>query len=96
MIDSRKPGKQRGVTAAGTVELISGRESQEINHRIHSRYLSAAALADPGIGPAFAAFDDVKVRHTPASWIWWDMAALDAQALGGRLGGTPGYMLPTD
>jgi PPOX class probable F420-dependent enzyme len=96
MIDSRKPGKERGVTAAGRAELISGPESQEINYRIHSRYLSAAALADPGIGPVFATFDDVTVQLTPNSWISWDMAALDAQAFGGRLGGTPGYMLPTD
>ncbi len=96
MIDSRKPGKERGVTAAGTADLIAGRESQEINRRIHGRYLSAEALADPGIGGVFAAFDDVTIRLTPASWISWDMAALDAQAFGGRLGGTSGYMLPTD
>jgi len=96
MIDFRKPGKERGVTAAGTTDLISGRESQEINHRIHARYLSVEALTDPGIGAVLAAFDDVTIRLTPASWISWDMAVLDAQAFGGRLGGTPGYMLPAD
>jgi nitroimidazol reductase NimA-like FMN-containing flavoprotein (pyridoxamine 5'-phosphate oxidase superfamily) len=96
MIDSRKPGKERGVTATGTAELISGRESQEINQRIHSRYLIEAALADPGIGPVFAGFDDVTVQLTPISWISWDMAAIDAQAFDRRLGGTPGYMLPID
>ena len=96
MVDVRKPGAERGVTAAGRVELISGAESQEINRRIHSRYLSAAALSDPHIGPVFASFDDVTIRLTPVSWITWDMAVLDAQAFGGRLGGTPGYMLPLD
>ena len=96
MVDSRKPGAERGVTAAGRVEMISGDQSQEINRRIHSRYLSAAAMADPHIGPVFASFDDVTIRLTPESWITWDMAALDAQAFGGRLGGTPGYLLPTD
>jgi hypothetical protein len=96
MVDSRTPGRERGVTAAGTVKLISGLESQEINHRIHTRYLSAAALSDPHVGPVFASFDDVTIRLTPASWITWDMAVLDAQALGGRLGKTPGYMLPLD
>jgi hypothetical protein len=44
----------------------------------------------------FAAFDDVALRVTPASWVTWDMPTLDAQAFGGRLGGTPGYMLPLD
>jgi len=96
MVDARTPGKERGVTATGTVELVSGRQSQEINHRIHSRYLSAEALSDPHVGPVLASFDDVTIRLTPASWITWDMAALDAQAFGGRLGGTPGYMLPLD
>jgi hypothetical protein len=96
MVDVRKPGAERGVTAAGSVELISGPQSQEINRRIHSRYLSAAAVSDPHIGPVFASFDDVTIRLTPVSWIAWDMAVLDAQAFGGRLGGTPGYMLPLD
>jgi PPOX class probable F420-dependent enzyme len=96
MVDSRKPGAERGVTATGKVEVISGNQSQEINRRIHSRYLSTAAMSDPHIGPVFASFDDVTLRLTPVSWITWDMAVLDAQALGGRLGGTPGYLLPLD
>jgi PPOX class probable F420-dependent enzyme len=96
MVDIRKPGAERGVTAAGKVELISGDQSQEINRRIHKRYLSAAAMSDPHVGPVFASFDDVTIQLTPVSWITWDMAVLDAQALGGRLGGTPGYLLPLD
>jgi PPOX class probable F420-dependent enzyme len=96
MVDVRKPGAERGVTAVGTVDLISGKESQEINRRIHSRYMSAEAMSDPHVGPVFASFDDVTVRITPVSWNSWDMAVLDAQALGGRLGGTPGYLLPLD
>jgi hypothetical protein len=96
MVDSRKPGSERGVTAAGKVEVISGHQSQEINQRIDSRYLSAAAISDPHVGPVFASFDDVSIRLTPTSWITWDMGVLDAQALGGRLGKTPGYMLPLD
>ena len=96
MVDMRKPGKERGVTATGKVEVISGGESQAINRRIHSRYMSAAALSDPHIGPVFGAFDDITLKLTPDSWITWDMAVLDAQAFGGRLGATPGYMLPLD
>lgn len=96
MVDARKPGTEHGATAAGRVELISGGVSQEINRRLHSRYLSAAAMSDPHVGPVFESFDDVTIRLTPISWITWDMAVLDAQALGGRLGGTPGYLLPLD
>jgi len=96
MVDVRKPGAERGVSAAGRAELISGDQSGEINRRIHNRYMSAAATADPHIGPVFASFDDVTIRLTAISWTAWDMAVLDAQALGGRLGGTPGYLLPLD
>lgn len=96
MVDTRKPGTERGVNGAGRAELISGKQSQEINHRIHSRYLSAAAMNDPAVGPVFAAFDDVTIKIRPISWTTWDMATLDAQAFGGRLGRTPGYMLPLD
>ena len=96
MVDVRKAGAERGVTAAGRADLISGDPSREINRRIHTRYLSAAAMADPQIEPVFASFDDVTLRLTPESWFTWDMATLDAQAFGGRLGGTPGYLLPLD
>jgi PPOX class probable F420-dependent enzyme len=96
MVDVRKPGAERGVTAAGPADLIAGDPSREINRRIHARYLSAAAMADPQIEPVFASFDDVTLRLTPESWFTWDLATLDAQAFGGRLGGTPGYLLPVD
>ena len=96
MVDARKPAKERGVSATASVDVISGEQSREINRRIHSRYMSAAAMSDPHIAPVFASFDDITLRLTPVSWTSWDMAALDAQALGGRLGGTPGYILPLD
>ena len=96
MVDLRRPGAERGVTATGTVELTTGEQSQEINRRVHARYLSVTAMSDPHIGPVFASFDDVTIRLTPVSWISWDMAVLDAQALGGRLSRTPGYLLPLD
>ncbi|HZW95591.1 MAG TPA: pyridoxamine 5'-phosphate oxidase family protein [Candidatus Eremiobacteraceae bacterium] len=96
MVDARHPGAERGVNAAGRAELISGDQSREINRRIHSRYLSTAATADPHIGPVFESFDDVTIRLVPVSWTSWDMAVLDAQAFGGRLGRTAGYMLRLD
>jgi hypothetical protein len=96
MVDVRKPSAERGINGAGIAELISGEQSREINRRIHGRYMSAAAMTDPQIGPVFASFDDVTIRITPGSWTTWAMAVLDAQALGGRLGRTPGYLLPLD
>jgi len=96
MIDERKPGKERGVTGAGKVELITGEESRALNKRIHGRYMSAAAMADPGVGGVFAMFDDCTIKVTPSSWFSWDMAELDAQAFGGKLGKTPGYLLALD
>lgn len=96
MIDARRPGTERGVNAAGRAELISGSQSREINRRVHSRYMSAAAISDPHVGPVFESFDDVTIRLAPVSWTAWDMAVLDAQAFGGRLGGTPGYLLAVD
>jgi PPOX class probable F420-dependent enzyme len=96
MVDVRRAGAERGVSAAGTAQVISGDASREMNRRIHSRYLSAAAMSDPQIEPVFASFDDVTIRLTPVSWSKWDMAELDAQAFQGRLGGTPGYLLPLD
>jgi PPOX class probable F420-dependent enzyme len=96
MIDLRKAGAERGATAAGRAELVSGLPSREINRRIHGRYLSLTAMSDQKIEPVFAEFDDVTIRLTPVSWMAWDMATLDTQAFGGRLGGTPGYLLPLD
>jgi hypothetical protein len=58
--------------------------------------MSAAAMSDPRIEPVFASFDDVTIRIIPIAWTVWDMATLDAQAFGGRLGGTPGYLLALD
>ena len=96
MVDMRKPCTERGLTAACVAELLSGDRSKQLNRRIHSRYLSAAAMADPGIEPVFASFDDVTIQLTLESLFAWDMAKLDAQAFGGRLGGTPGSLLPLD
>ncbi len=96
MVDVRKAGAERGVSGAGKAELLSGKQSEEINRRIHSRYMSAAAMADPRVGPVFASFDDVTIKIAPGHWTTWEMTVLDAQAFGGRLCGTPGYLLSLD
>jgi PPOX class probable F420-dependent enzyme len=47
MVDIRKPGAERGVTATGIAELLTGQQSLEINGRIHSRYLSCSNVRSP-------------------------------------------------
>jgi PPOX class probable F420-dependent enzyme len=94
MVDVRSGGGEHGVSASGRAEIMRGDQSQKMNGRVHSRYLSQAALADARIGPVFRAMDDVTIRLTPTSWISWDTAAVDAQFFGGLLGKTPGCFLP--
>jgi hypothetical protein len=96
MVEVRKPGSERGVTATGAVEIISGEKVREINERIYRRYLSAAAIADPQVGGVFAHLDDFTLKLRPRSWTWWDMPELDALYFGGRYGSTPGYLLPQE
>ena len=96
MVEARKPGSERGVTATGPVEIISGEKSHELNLRVHRRYLSDAAIADPQVGGVFAQFDDITLKLRPRFWTWWDMPELDAMYFGGRFGSTPGYLLPQE
>jgi len=96
MVESRKPGCERGVTTTGPVEVISGEAAKKINERIHRRYLSEVAIADPRVGGAFSQFDDIALKLRPRVWTWWDMAELDAMALGGSLASNPSYVLPQD
>ena len=96
MVDSRSPGKERGVTAIGKIEVIEGDAARAWNRRVEARYLSEAALHDPGVGPVFAALGDVTLKLTPERWISWDMTEMDAQVFGGKLGSAPGYLLPLD
>jgi PPOX class probable F420-dependent enzyme len=95
MVDARDPVASRGVTCAGTAEILTGEVSRELNSRIHRRYLSEAALADPRVGPVFAAWDDVTIRLKPSSVFAWDMREADRAVFGGAMA-TPGYLLPPE
>lgn len=94
MVDVRDPGAERGVAAGGSATLLSGTRAAEIVARIHRRYLSPAALADPGVGPLFANMDDVAIELVPEKWTSWDMRTLGAALFGDAL--KPGYFLPLD
>ena len=96
MVEVRKPGSERGVTATGPVEIISEEKAHELNARIYRRYLSPAAIADPQVGGVFAKLDDITLKLQPRVWTWWDMPELDAMYFGGRFASTPGYLLPQE
>lgn len=96
MVDTRAGGADRGVTAIGRADLLTGDAARAIALRLHRRYLSEAALADPQVGPVFAAFDDVVIRLNPDRWLWWNTGEVDAAYFGGKLCATPGYLLPLD
>lgn len=96
MIDSRDPAASFGATIAGTAQVLTGPLSQQKNAAVHHKYLSQAALADPAVGPVFAAWDDVTIQITPSSVISWDMRDLDRQVLSGAFARNPTYLLPLE
>jgi PPOX class probable F420-dependent enzyme len=89
VVDARDPGRDRWASASGTVEIVTGEESREINARIRQRYLTPDALADERIEPVFAAGDDVTLRLEPTAWRAWSSKDPDAQYFGGILGAEP-------
>lgn len=95
MVDVREPGAERGVAAAGTATILSGKRASDVLGLIHRRYLAEAALADPKVGPVFASLDDIVVEVVPEKWTAWDMRVLGQQLFGEKLK-TPGYLLPIE
>jgi len=95
MVDARKAASERAVVAICTASVMEGASAREVNNRIHARYMSAAALADPRAGGTMAAMDDITVKLTPTGWYGWDMRVLDEAVFGGTMK-TPGYLLPLD
>jgi nitroimidazol reductase NimA-like FMN-containing flavoprotein (pyridoxamine 5'-phosphate oxidase superfamily) len=95
MIDSRVAAKERGITAIGAVQQITGDESKLWVRRIHERYLTPDALDDPMVGSVYAVGDDVTMKIIPQQWLTWDIAEHDAKNLGGRLS-NHNYTYPLD
>lgn len=94
MIDSRDVAASRGITIYGAAQMLSGEASRHWNEQVHRKYLSAAALTDPKVGPVFAAWDDLTIEITPRSIIAWDLRDADRQVFGGSLEKNPDYLLP--
>lgn len=96
MIDSRDPAASCGITVFGKAKFLTGDASQKTNHEIHKKYLSPAAIADPKVGPVFAAWDDVTIQIAPDSVISWDMREADRQVFGRAFENNPSYLLPLE
>ncbi len=97
VVDIRKIGFERWVSASGTADVIRGERSKEINAKIGKRYLTKDALEDPRVGPVFAAAGEVTINLAPDSWRSWEFKTLDDQYFGGILGQTPEkWFLPLD
>jgi PPOX class probable F420-dependent enzyme len=96
MIDARDPAASCGATMAGTTQVLAGEASRKYNAEIYRKYLSAAAIADPRVGPVFTVWDDVTVRLTPVSVFAWDLREADEKVFGGALKDNPAYLLPLD
>jgi PPOX class probable F420-dependent enzyme len=70
VVDSRSPGRERWISASGSVETLRGDEAKAINVRIRRRYLSPAAYDGP-IEATLEDSDDVALKLTPATWRSW-------------------------
>ena len=89
LVEVRDPGTERWVSGIGPASMLRGEESRKINAAIVERYLTPEAIADPRIGPAFAAVDDVTLRIRPTKWRSWASEEVDKQFFAGILGASP-------
>ena len=74
LVDTRSAAEMRGVAVSGRATVLTGEEALDINRRIHARYLTPAARADPVLGPLFAEGDDVTIAVSCDAVRYWDMA----------------------
>ena len=97
IVDARRPGNEKWVSASGQAEVFGGEESSVVNSLVRHRYLTHEALADEQVEPVYAASDDVTIGLTPQKWRSWSAEALDGAFFGGRLGAEPDrWFLPLE
>jgi PPOX class probable F420-dependent enzyme len=97
IVDGRRPGREKWISAAGRADVFAGEESSVVNSLIRHRYLTPEALSDKRVEPVYAASDDVTIRLTPEKWRSWSAEALDGAFFGGILGADPDrWFLPVE
>jgi hypothetical protein len=77
VVDARSPGRERWVSASGSVEILRDGEAQGINARIRRRYLTPEGLDGP-VEAALAVADDVTLRLVPETWRSWTPPVMDS------------------
>jgi len=87
-------GRSLMVAAEGTARVISGREADEMNHRIRAKYVKPESL--DGIDRAYGRFDDVAIEITPSRWRSWTNSLLRAEAQKEISGSYGDVWLPDD
>jgi general stress protein 26 len=87
--DIGEAGRERWVSASGTVSILRGDQSREANLQITRRYLTEEALRDPKVGPVFLEAADMTICLTPQVWRSWSLQSMDEQYFGGILTSTP-------
>jgi PPOX class probable F420-dependent enzyme len=76
VVDAREAGRERWVSASGSVEILSGSAARSVNARIRSRYLTPEALHG-SISAALAESDDVTIMLTPRAWRSWSAPSVE-------------------
>jgi PPOX class probable F420-dependent enzyme len=89
VVDARQPGRERWVSGTGPVAVLRGDATRPLVAAIQERYLTREAIADPRVGPGFAAGDDVVLSLDPRTWRAWASTDLDMQFFGGVLSANP-------
>ena len=90
VVDSRRnQGSERSVSATGTVEMITGEESKEINNKIIQRYVTKAGIDHPNVGPVFEAAGEAVICLTPKTWHSYEFKSVDDAYFGGILSQSP-------
>ena len=97
IVDTRKLGFERWVSALCVAEIIRDELAEEIDKKILQRYLTPDGLEDPKVGPVFEAAGGVVIKLTPRSWKSWELKSLDDQFFGGVLAKMPDkWFLPLE
>jgi PPOX class probable F420-dependent enzyme len=77
VVDARDPGRERWVSASGSVEILRDGEAQSMNARVRRRYLAPEALGG-AIDATLAASDDVTLRLAPTAWRSWTAPTVES------------------
>lgn len=86
VVDSRRiQGEEKSISASGTVEIITGDESREINKKIVKRYITEEGVNDETVGPVFEVAGEEVICLTPVSWNTYELKSVDDAYFGGIL-----------